>query len=166
MSTVVPAPNNSINIMALDSTAQFGDLSATQQVAYMKTLGAEAVEAASIERTLRERAQVRKTKVDVSFCVLLNVLFRNETKSLGPNFGSSFDTNHFTQLFFIEKQKKHDAEAELKRLTEASRAAKLALDVHRKRLVKLRDACEKEEQEDEVEGHEVREKWSFLVYLK
>ena len=33
--------------MALDSTAQFGDLSATQQVAYMKTLGAEAVEAAS-----------------------------------------------------------------------------------------------------------------------
>ncbi|XRA98543.1 hypothetical protein NFJ02_05g122420 [Pycnococcus provasolii] len=109
--------------MALDSTAQFGDMSATQQVAYMKTLGAEAVEAASIERTLRERAQVRKTKVD-------------------------------------------DAEAELKRLTEASRAAKLALDVHRKRLVKLRDACEKEEQEDEVEGHEVREKWSFLTYLK
>ena len=107
MSTVVPAPNNnSINMaLTLDSTAQFGDLSATQQVAYMKTLGAEAVEAASIERTLRERAQVRKTKVDVSFFVLLNTLFRNETKSLGPNFGSSFDTNHFTQLFFIEKKK-------------------------------------------------------------
>lgn len=99
MSTVVPAPNNSINIMALDSTAQFGDLSATQQVAYMKTLGEEAVEAASIERTLRERAQVRKTKVDVSFFVLLNILFRNETKSLGPNFGSSFDTNHSNHLF-------------------------------------------------------------------
>ena len=103
MSTTTPN-NSSSNIMALDSTAQFGDLSATQQVAYMKTLGAEAVEAASIERTLRERAQVRKTKVDVSFFVLLNILFRNETKSLGPNFGSSFDTNHFTQLFFIEKK--------------------------------------------------------------
>ena len=46
MSTTAPN-NSSINIMALDSTAQFGDLSATQQVAYMKTLGAEAVEAAS-----------------------------------------------------------------------------------------------------------------------
>ena len=66
----------------------------------------------------------------------------------------------------MKNKKIQDAEAELKRLTEASRAAKLALDVHRKRLVKLRDACEKEEQEDEVEGHEVREKWSFLTYLK
>ena len=137
----------------------FAELSATRQMAYMKELGDEAVEAAELERKLRDKAATRKNKLEVRRGAR-EPRGRARAHARACTHIHRFTHAHATALFLQE------AESELERLVDVAKAAKLAADKHRIRLARLKESCAQEEAEDEEEGRETRERWTFLSYLK